>query len=441
MIKLKNYDFSMITFWASSLFVVFLLGGVFHSKAWQPYLFFKNGFDAVLALVEQQLQTRPVLLLEKKYSGSGVVRHIPDRTFPGLTLVQGLFPEGVELRLIDMSGNVVHRWSVDFFRIWPNPKHIVPKKNIPVGQYNYHTQGMQAFPDGSVVFNVAEKGTAKLGKCGEIQWTIDRMTHHSITLDPDGSLWIPAKGDVSYISSELLFDNFNRKHLLESHGWYEDRILKIAANGKIEREISVLVALFEADMEKELYDASLIDAMDPTHLNDIEIVTSTLSQKIEGIEKGDLLISLRQMHMLAILDRKTGKLKWHHTGPWIRQHDPDITAQGTIEVFNNRPVTSSNYHGVGSNIISFDPHRINAQITYPISNHAIFYTDIMGTHQILANGNRLITESRAGRIFEVDQKGNIVWEFLETYDETYAALIESAIRYDRNFFSVKDWDC
>jgi phage tail protein X len=440
--KIKNIKFSRISFWLSSLFAMFLLGGVFCAKAWQPYLFFKDGYKAVLALFEQQFQTRPALLKERQYTGTGVVRHIPKQAHPGLTLVQGLFPDGIELRLLDMSGNLVHRWGVDFFRLWPDPKHIIPKKNVPVDHFHYHTQGMLAFPDGSVVFNVGEKGTAKLSKCGEVQWTIDRMTHHSITSDPDGSLWIPAKEDVSRVSEALFFNKVNRERLLESSGWYEDRLLKVGADGNIEREFSVLRALFEVGMDAELYDASRFNTMDPTHVNDIEIVTSALAQKIEGVKKGDLLISIRQMNMLAILDRSTGQIKWHHVGPWIHQHDPDISAQGIIEVFNNNlPIKAERYHSSSSNIIGFDPFTKDAQIIYPLNNEKVFYTDIMGTHQLLANGNRLITESRAGRVFEIDQQGNIVWEFIEQYDETHSALIESAIRYDSEFFTVSDWDC
>jgi hypothetical protein len=47
----------------------------------------------------------------------------------------------------------------------------------------------------------------------------------------------------------------------------------------------------------------------------------------------------------------------------------------------------------------------------------------------------------AGRIFEVDANGEIVWEHVTQFDDTYAGLIESAIRYDEDYFSIKDWSC
>ena len=439
--KLRNYDFSLILFWATALFMAFLLGGAFCTKGWQPYLFFRDGFSTTKALLRQLNQTRPELVKKRRYSGTGVVRYIPERTQAGLTLIQGLFPEGSEIRLIDMTGKLVHRWNIDFFRLWPDPKHIIPAKNIPVDRLHYHSHGMLAYPDGSIVFNVAEKGTAKLNKCGEVQWTVDRMTHHSITLAPDGSLWIPAKGDVRRLPDALLFKTVSRKKLLKSNGWYEDRLLKISADGKIQKDISVLQALFDAGLEQQLFDTLRINPLDPTHVNDIEIVTPVLARKIKGVEEGDLLISIRQMHMLAILDQTTGRVKWYHVGPWVLQHDPDITPQGNIEVFNNRRIYIDPHQKRGSNLMSLDPATNETRVIYPRANGGKFRSSIMGAHQLLANGNRLITESMAGRVFEIDPQGDIVWDYIEPYDQTYGSIIESAIRYDKKFFTVSNWEC
>jgi hypothetical protein len=147
------------------------------------------------------------------------------------------------------------------------------------------------------------------------------------------------------------------------------------------------------------------------------------------------------MHMLAILDRNTGRIKWHHIGPWVRQHDPDITAQGPIEVFDNGTLELSLDRVPGSRLISLDPATDRTSTIYPRPGQDSFHTEIMGTHQLLANGNRLITESLAGRVFEVDRRGNIVWEYVQPYDDSHAALIESAIRYDQNYLKIRDWRC
>jgi hypothetical protein len=422
-------------------FSVFILGGLFCTNAWQPYTFFAEGVQAAGAVLQQRLQVRPELVRKRRYDGEGVTCHDPRRAQEGLTLLQGIFPEGIELRLVDLSGQVVNRWPADLFGIWPHPDHIFPAKNIPADDFHYHTQGMWLYPDGTVVFNFAEKGTVKLDRCGKVIWTVDRMTHHAVTPAPDGSVWIPVKGDVRRIPDKLLFPGISRERLLSSDGWYEDRLLKVGADGHMERELSVLQALFDAGLEQQLFDAAQINAMDPTHVNDIELVTATLAGKIEGVSAGDLLVSIRQMHMLAILSRGTGDIKWHHVGPWTRQHDPDITEAGTIEVFNNRYWNLNRMGIEGSNLVSLDPATRETRVLYPPSGANGFSTDIMGTHQLLANGNRLIAESMAGRVFEVDPNGQVVWEYVAPYDETHASVIEGAIRYGRDYFTVKDWRC
>jgi hypothetical protein len=436
----RRLDPARLAFFAAGAFWMFVLGGLFATKGWQPYQILEDGFRAARILVKEQLQTGPELLEPRRIAGQGVIRHDP-RAHDGLTLMEGWFATGPEVRLVAMTGEVVHRWPLDFFKIWPDPTHVVPKKNIPAGRFNYHTQGIWAFPDGAVVVNFAEIGTAKLDRCGAVLWTLDRMTHHAITPNPDGSFWIPAKGDVRRVPDALLLPDVSRQELLESNGWYEDRLLRVGADGAVLEEISVLQELFEGGLERQLYDVSLFSDLDPTHVNDVEVVTPALAARVDGVAAGDLLISIRQMHMLAILDRVTGRIKWRHAGPWVRQHDPDITDRGTIEVFDNG-LPELNLDGPrGSSLIALDPATRETETLYPHPGQYGFHTAIMGTHQRLSNGNRLITESLAGRVFEIDPRGDIVWELVQAYDDARAALIPSAIRYDRDYFDVPNWRC
>ena len=73
---------------------------------------------------------------------------------------------------------------------------------------------------------------------------------------------------------------------------------------------------------------------------------------------------------------------------------------------------------------------------------AYFYTDVMGKHQWLQNGNLLVTESTKGRAFELDQNGNIVWQHVNLVDqEGWVGLVGEAQRlstdYDRQFFEAQ----
>ncbi|HEX9706193.1 MAG TPA: arylsulfotransferase family protein, partial [Steroidobacteraceae bacterium] len=437
----RQLDVSKLAFRLSAVVGLFLLGGVFATLELQPYQVFENGFKAARLFYSEQTQTKPLLVQPLIHEGDGVTVHDAVATFRGLTAMQGLFPEGVELRLVDMAGTVVHRWHADFHAIWPDPSHVFPRTNVPIDALHYHTQGMWLLPDGSVVFNFSMLGTVKLDKCGAVVWKVDRLTHHSITPNFDGSFWIPAKADVRDVPQDLMLQGVSAASLRKSDARYEDRLLLVGADGKVLRELSALRAVFDAGLATELYDMSHSSRGDPTHVNDIEVVTPALAARIDGVEAGDLLISIRQMHMLAILDEQTGALKWRRAGPWIRQHDPDITAQGLIEVFNNGDRHLAVDGVRGSSVISLDPATGGTETVHPRDPSGHFFSDLMGTHQLLPNGNRLITESQAGRIFEIDAEGKIVWEFVEPYDDSDAVLIEKAYRYGDAYFEVRDWSC
>jgi len=164
-----------------------------------------------------------------------------------------------------------------------------------------------------------------------------------------------------------------------------------------------------------------------------------MADKIPGVEAGDLLVSIRQLHMLAVIDQNSGKIKWFHEGPWVRQHDPDITPDGNIHVYNNFVFKINRLSG--SNIIELDPQNRITTVLYPADKQKGFFSRIFGSHQLLSNGNRIITESLYGRVFEINPEGMIVWEYIESYDEQFSALIEIAERYPRDYFRVDNWKC
>lgn len=427
------------------IFSIFLVGGLFGKNSWQPFKLLDEGYNNSMLMLRQLNQTHPWLLLKTKYTGDGVTIHQKQHVQPGVTLIQGWFPDGAETRLIDMDGKTIHRWPANFFEIWPNPDHVFPKSEIPVSRFHYNIQGGLLLPDGSIIFNFTNLGTVKLDKCGAVLWKLNRKTHHSVTLNKDGSYWIPAKNDPRKIPEDLLLFGI-RKNEIEKLAHYEDLILLVNSQGQVKKQISVLRALIEAGFEQQLFDIGKIAKFDPTHINDIEVVTQALADKLPAVNQGDLLVSIRQLHTLVVMDAETGKIKWQHRGPWVRQHDPEISKNGLIEVFNNRSEypsfsNSSTNQLPGSHILSLNPATSFTSIIFPNSKKNFFYTDIMGTHQHLENGNRLINESRAGRIFEVNKNGNIVWEYIKPYDDKLASMFTNVIRYDLNYLHANSWSC
>ena len=95
----------------------------------------------------------------------------------------------------------------------------------------------------------------------------------------------------------------------------------------------------------------------------------------------------------------------------------------------------------GSNIIAIDPQTNDIKYLYGANVDEFFYSGAVGDHQVLPNGNILITESMAGRVIEVTPKGKIVWEYINRYSDEKTVKISDAIRYPSEYLDVADWEC
>lgn len=429
---------------AAFLMAIFVAGGLTGSIGGAPFPTLRDGLLDTLTLWEEITRTRPAILEPISYPGTGLVSIEPSAAQPGYTLIQGLLPGGPQIRMVDLEGIEIHRWTVDFFEAWPEPRHIVPATHIPKSRHNFHTQGFWPLPDGSILANIGGHGAVLLDRCSKPVWTIDRMTHHSVTPTPDGRFWIPGHIPVYDTPAELLPAGYGPDEIARMlEGTlknYNDSVLLVDGRGNVEKEFSVLQAIYDAGLEHALH-ASLHETIaDPTHINDIDLVTESLARRLEGVAPGDLLVSSREMNMLAILDQNDGRLKWYEQGPWFRQHDPDIMPDGTIEIFNNRSKALSESVR-GSQIVSYDPRTSETRVLHPAGEEDGFYSPFMGTHQRLANGNLLITESAAGRAFEVTPEGKVVWDYRLPYDDEVASLFEQGMRVAHDYFDVENWSC
>lgn len=373
--------------------LIFAAGAIFAEKRIPPYGEIQDMVREARAAVRTLRGVPPAILEPIRHEGEGVTRIDRQRMHPGWTLIQASTAEGTGIDLIDETGTVVHRWRADFFQLWPEPSHIVPESRIPAGPMNLHMHGVALLSNGSVVFNFDYLGSAKLDACSEPLWKIDRMTHHGIRPLPDGTFLIPSVRSIRQVKETLLFPNMSREALEDTNGRFEDVILHVGSDGEILRETSVLQALFDAGLETELYDVARIIPHDPTHLNDIEIVTPALATRIEGASAGDLLLSLRNLHTLAILKRDTGELVWTRRGPWVRQHDPDIYEDGRIDVFDNGWGGLNLHERPGSRILRYDPASDATETLLPKDQEELFFTKELGSHQLMPGGNRLVVES------------------------------------------------
>lgn len=369
-------------------------------------------------------------LAPARHAGAGGVRHVAGKAYPGVTFITGFFGDSAGMRLLDMDGRVLHAWRVSFNEIWPDTPHMQSKP----ADWDTQIHGALLYPNGDIVFNFQYGGLVRIDSCSRVQWRLPQQTHHSIFRDTDGNLWVPSRK-----LREQPVEQFPRVPA----PFQEDLILEVSPDGRVLREISVLDAIFESKYEGVLFASGAHDIVfekpldnDFTHLNDVEVLPAELAPAFPMFEAGDLLVSLRNLNLLLVLSPASGRIKWSMTGPYLRQHDPDFLSSGRISVFDNRRTGEDSETVGASRILELDPAGGAVVTVYGEGEGQQFYTETMGDQQRLPNGNILITESEAGHVFEIAAGGEVVWSYVNRWDEDQVALTETATRYPEHYVAA-----
>jgi hypothetical protein len=131
------------------------------------------------------------------------------------------------------------------------------------------------------------------------------------------------------------------------------------------------------------------------------------------------MISLRQLNLVAIIDRETKKFKWERRDDnWGHQHDCQMLPNGNIMLFANGMNTLHPHPH--SFVIEFNPETNETVWEYRDDPSTFFYSHHISGAERLASGNTLICEGSFGRLFEVTPEKEIVWEFINPqFDKTF----------------------
>jgi hypothetical protein len=412
----------VIIFVLSLMFWSFAYGVVVQKFQWFP-------FKIIHYAEEGARETRDILTgtLPWYYRHTDrtetVIAHRPHAFSEGLTLVSGLTKEGaIEVKAITRESEVLHRWRIDWFDgFWPDPSHL-PKEDIPWAQPATHIHGIALLANGDLLFNLEKLGLARLGLCGNVVWRLPYQTHHSVHVDERGDIWVPGQKRIKKRSPDLPPNH--------RPPFWEPTVLKVTPDGEILRELSIFDLLIKNNLRGLLYmstkaSRSTVVSGDTLHLNDVEIFPSHLEPGV--FARGDVMISLRNIHAVMVFNPDTLHIKYLSMGQVVRQHDPDFLDGNRISIFDNNLVAPES-QGPQSRIVVMSATNDQVQVIYSGSRERPFFTDVMGKHQWLPNGNLLITESTKGRAFEIDPEGKLVWEYFNVVDKGRLALIDEAQR-------------
>lgn len=320
--------------------------------------------------------------------------------------------------VLDADGRVLHVWEDSTGTAWNRARPTPDGRVFAIQEFpgqileldrDSHTilaagSELDRFVAGASLLRSREGGLGSL------------VAHHDLALRPDGSLcsimrtWgrMPSHRDKPFVKDVICW------------------LVPEGDSARLADSLSVSGAFLRSEYADILSEALRAGKQDPMHTNSIEFLTGVIPHP--AFAAGNILLSLRDLDCLAVIDPKLREVVWVSRGPWRRQHCARETPRGTIALFDNRP-------GEGqSRIVEYDPvgDRILWEYTAPS-----FFSELEGSVQPLPNGDLLVTESRKGRILELSDQGEVLWEYVtpDRADEgANVAVIYRAYRVPYGFF-------
>ena len=175
------------------------------------------------------------------------------------------------------------------------------------------------------------------------------------------------------------------------------------------------------------------------HANSLVILDANEAAmfKDPAVRAGMALVCMRNLDLVTVVDLEEPRLVWMTAGPeisrWRGLHDPTLTAEGELLVFDNLGGHSGHSRVLRvplQTLKGMPPTSPRPTWIWEPTQAEAFSSDFCGITQELAGGNVLATESCHGRVIEIDPAtGDIVWEYISDRlagdnDELVAALFE-----------------
>jgi len=317
-----------------------------------------------------------------------VTVHRRDAVQAGFNLVvSGHAPEAA---LLDMDGRILHRWRRAFHEVWPRSK----KKN-GLRKRRYWRRA-HLLPNGDLLAIFEGLGLIKLDRNSNLLWAYDGAAHHDLFVLEDGT--------ISVLTRERRINPI----VSESDPIDEDYITFLDADGKELRRVSLLEAVANSEYAAWLEHMVRREG-DVFHTNTLEVLDGRLAAVSDAFRAGNVLVSMPMLRAIAVVDLEVERVVWGLRGGFRFQHQPTVLDNGRILLFDNLGTPKR------SSVLEIDPATGEVLWRYREDRPGAFYSFCCGSNQRFPNGNTLVTESDAGRAFEIDTDREIVWEYLNPH--------------------------
>jgi len=316
------------------------------------------------------------------------------KCFDGYTLFS--LARGNTEYLIDLNGMVVHTWPVTGSQF----AELRPDGHLLVGR----VAGKQS----------GGRGLDELLPDGERVWHWNGHYHHDFEVLPNDNIICLTR------RNEPPREGFYPPDL-EPPQMCADVVVEIDRSGSVIWEFSFNDHIAEVcDLtglpQPVRYEVLAPDGTfkpriqsDWAHTNTIEVLPDTpLGRRDARFRAGNLLFSFRALDIIGIIDRDREEIVWAWgLGILDGQHHPSMLPDGHILIFDNG--TCRGY----SAVVEMDPE--SGEVVWRYEDGDNFFSPYRSGAQRLPNGNTLICECEAGRIFEVTAEKEIVWDYYSPF--------------------------
>lgn len=372
----------------------------------------------------------------EQYKDTGLIYKAPDYNSPNYTLFTST--HDYTARLLNEKGEVIHTWDMDFDKVWHDQTHMIASPlGPPLTKDVFYLRDFEVFPNGDIIFAIHGMGITpwgvglvKLDKDSNVLWKYAGFVNNDFEMRKDGKIYavVHKIKETTAKDTAITTDKF----------YLDDHIALINENGEEVKRFSLIEA-FKNSKYKEFLE-QLEDRTDLGgdlfHTNAIEIIEPTPNNP-DWMVPGHLLLSIRNLHALAVFNPEAGEITHLISMNTRMQHDIDQLDNGNLMLFDNR----GSMNGKGfSRAIEFDPATLATIWEYDGTEELPLKNKFWGEQKRLPNGNTIIVDAEKGRIIEVTQNKDIVWDyrtplFKEKDGVKYAPAITHAKRINPATFT------
>ena len=353
------------------------------------------------ARAEPELEARQRELAALGYSdgyvptggATGVIVNDPERAQAGLNLYSS--GHGPEAFLMDMQGNVLHRWSVPYGSL-PGAPPMEHESQIG-------WRRVRLLDDGSLLAMHGGLTLAKLDRDSRVLWVHPGREHHDLEVQGDGRI-------VTLTRRARIVPELNDDLVC-----IEDFLTVLSPEGEVQDELSLVEALARTSWFARAREIGRrperaqrltmdgLEALDILHPNSVQVLDGTHPNP--AFAAGNVLVCLRELNAVASFDLRRRRAVWYREGAWLAPHDARLLPDGRLTLFDNMG------HRGYSQVLEVDAISGEERWSYRGDPPESFFSMFCGVARRLSGGNTLVTESCNGRALEVTPEGEVVWAF------------------------------